>query len=71
MQNPGYVESGSEKRFNGSQRGHDAKNGGGLQLLRFLDGMHSFDEICTEVEGSERVVEERVRGLGDVGFFWR
>ncbi|KAF1835715.1 nitrogen permease regulator 2 [Decorospora gaudefroyi] len=36
-----------------------------VSLLRFLDGMHCFDEICTELGVQERVVEARVRGLGD------
>ncbi|KAF2273372.1 NPR2-domain-containing protein [Westerdykella ornata] len=42
-----------------------------LPLIRFLDGMHCFDEICTEVGAGERVVEEKVRGVGEVGFFWK
>jgi hypothetical protein len=37
----------------------------GLPLLRFLDGRHSFDEICTELELPEKVVEEKIRGMGD------
>jgi hypothetical protein len=37
----------------------------GLPLLRFLDGMHSFDEICTELGVPEKVVEGKVRGSGD------
>lgn len=37
----------------------------GLPLLRFLDGMHSFDEICTELGLPEKVVEGKVRGMGD------
>ncbi|KAH7079904.1 nitrogen permease regulator 2 [Paraphoma chrysanthemicola] len=36
----------------------------GLPLLRFLDGMHCFDEICTELGVSEREVEGKVRGVG-------
>ncbi|KAG9383053.1 Nitrogen permease regulator 2 [Pyrenophora tritici-repentis] len=36
----------------------------GLPLLRFLDGMHCFDEICTELAMPERVVEGKVRGMG-------
>jgi hypothetical protein len=42
-----------------------------LPLVKFLDGMHCFDEICTEVGASEKVVEEKIKALGDVGFFWR
>ncbi|KAL7780227.1 hypothetical protein CFE70_010249 [Pyrenophora teres f. teres 0-1] len=37
----------------------------GLPLLRFLDGMHCFDEICTELALPERVVEGKVRGMGE------
>ncbi|RMZ67435.1 nitrogen permease regulator 2 [Pyrenophora seminiperda CCB06] len=37
----------------------------GLPLLRFLDGMNCFDEICTELGLSERVVEGKVRGMGE------
>jgi hypothetical protein len=36
-----------------------------LPLLRFLDGMHCFDEMCTELEVSEKVVDRRVRGVGE------
>ncbi|KAI4631838.1 uncharacterized protein J4E87_002544 [Alternaria ethzedia] len=41
------------------------KSGSGLPLLRFLDGMHCFDEICTELGLPERVVEGKVRGMGE------
>jgi hypothetical protein len=37
----------------------------GLPLLRFLDGMHCFDEMCTELGLPEKVVEGKVRGMGD------
>jgi hypothetical protein len=37
----------------------------GLPLLRFLDGMHCFDEICTELHLPERVVESKVRSMGE------
>ncbi|KAF1914254.1 nitrogen permease regulator 2 [Ampelomyces quisqualis] len=36
-----------------------------LSLLKFLDGMHCFDEMCTELGLPEKVVEGKVRGLGD------
>jgi hypothetical protein len=36
-----------------------------LPMLRFLDGMHSFDEICTELALPERTVEGKVRGMGE------
>lgn len=51
----------------GDQRGR----GDGLPLVKFLDGMHCFDEICTELVMSERKVEEKIKGAGDVQFFWR
>jgi hypothetical protein len=44
--------------------------GGGVGLMRFLDGMHCFDEICMEAGVSEKVVEERVKVL-DVQVFSR
>lgn len=37
----------------------------GLPLLRFLDGMHCFDEICCELELPEKVVEGKIRGIGE------
>jgi hypothetical protein len=37
----------------------------GLPLLRFLDGMHCFDEICTDLGLPERVVEGKVRSMGE------
>ncbi|KAF1973733.1 nitrogen permease regulator 2 [Bimuria novae-zelandiae CBS 107.79] len=40
-------------------------------LGRFLDGMHCFDEICSEVGQGERVVEGRVKGAGEVQVFSR
>lgn len=43
---------------------HD-RDKNGLPLLRFLDGMHCFDEICTELGLPERAVEGKVRGLGE------
>lgn len=43
----------------------------GLPLVRFLDGMHCFDEICTELGMSERVVEGKIRGVGEVQVFSR
>lgn len=45
--------------------------GGAGSLMRFLYGMHCFDEICMEVGVSEKVVEERVKVLGDVQIFGR
>lgn len=43
----------------------------GLPLVKFLDGMHCFDEICTELGIPERDLEEKVRGIGGVEFVYR
>jgi hypothetical protein len=37
----------------------------GLQLIRFLDGMHCFDEICSELSLPEKIVEGKIRGVGE------
>ncbi|KAF2180335.1 nitrogen permease regulator 2 [Zopfia rhizophila CBS 207.26] len=42
-----------------------------LPLIKFLGGMHSFDEICTELKMSEQVVENKIKGVGDVQFIYR
>ncbi|KAF2268344.1 nitrogen permease regulator 2 [Lojkania enalia] len=42
-----------------------------LPLVRFLDGMHCFDEICTELGLSERSVESKIRGAGEVQILYR
>ncbi|EMD86848.1 hypothetical protein COCC4DRAFT_199007 [Bipolaris maydis ATCC 48331] len=43
----------------------DDRDTSGLPLLKFLDGMHCFDEICTDLGLAERVVEGKIRGMGD------
>lgn len=43
----------------------DKERENSLPLLRFLDGMHSFDEICTDLGLPERIIENKVRGMGD------
>ena len=43
----------------------DREKENGLPLVRFLDGMHSFDEICSELSLPERVVEGKIRGVGE------
>jgi hypothetical protein len=43
----------------------------GLPLVKFLDGMHCFDEICTELGMSEKAVEGKIRGVGEVQVFSR
>jgi hypothetical protein len=43
-----------------------------LPLAKFLDGRHCFDEICTELQSSERRVLEKIRGsYGDVRIIHR
>jgi hypothetical protein len=43
-----------------------------LPLARYLDGMHCFDEICTELRLSERRVLEKMRAaFGDVQIIHR
>lgn len=49
--------------------GGGAGEGAGVQnalpMLRFLDGLCCFDQMCTELGVPERVVEGRVRGMGE------
>ncbi|KAI9817183.1 MAG: Nitrogen permease regulator 2 [Pycnora praestabilis] len=53
-------------------RGHSgAKSGkpgirGELPLTKYLDGTHCFDEICTELQLSEKDVLTKLKGYGDV-----
>lgn len=43
-----------------------------LPLAKFLDGMHCFDEICTELQLSEKKVLEKIRAsYGDVQIIHR
>jgi hypothetical protein len=37
----------------------------GVSLVRFLDGMHCFDEICSELSLPEKIVEGKIRGVGE------
>ncbi|KAH6642884.1 nitrogen permease regulator 2-domain-containing protein [Boeremia exigua] len=37
----------------------------GMQLVNFLDGMHCFDEICSDLSLPEKVVEGKIRGVGE------
>lgn len=43
----------------------DRERESGLQLVRFLDGMHCFDEICSDLSLPEKVIEEKIRGVGE------
>ena len=41
------------------------------ELAKYLDGMHCFDEICTELELSEKELLARLKSWGDVQIFYR
>ena len=43
----------------------------GLPLVKFLDGMHCFDEICTELELPEEAVERKIKAMGEVQIVYR
>ena len=62
------IEEGNEGR-DGRGGGTSVASGEEASLVRFLDGMHCFDEICTVVGAGEKVVEGRVRGVGEVQVF--
>ncbi len=42
-----------------------------LALGRYLDGMHCFDQICTEMQLSERQVMTKLKAYGDVQIVYR
>lgn len=42
-----------------------------LPLEKYLDGMHSFDEICTELLMNERDVLGKMKGFGEVQIICR
>ena len=41
------------------------------ELMKYLDGTHSFDEICTELMISERELTSRLKALGDIEIICR
>ncbi|KAF2666605.1 nitrogen permease regulator 2 [Microthyrium microscopicum] len=43
------------------RRGSDSSDTADLSLGRYLDGMHCFDEICTELQLSEKKVLEKLK----------
>ncbi|KAF2006753.1 nitrogen permease regulator 2 [Amniculicola lignicola CBS 123094] len=63
----GVVEGGKLRLNSIVSSTHDV----GLPLMRFLDGMHSFDEICTELRMSEAEVDRKVKGVGDTWVVYR
>lgn len=42
-----------------------------LPLMKYLDGMHCFDEICTEMHISEKQLLAKLRAYGDVQIIHR
>ena len=42
-----------------------------MEMVRYMDGMHSFDEICTAVGISEKTVMARMRETGEVMYIYR
>jgi len=42
-----------------------------LPIADFLDGMHSFDEICTVLEVDEKAVLERMKDQGEIQLVYR
>ena len=74
-----YGDSQAAPNVNGDGNGVESMGGGGVEvtrarlvtkdlpLARYLDGLHCFDEICTEVQMSEREVAGKMRSAyGDV-----
>lgn len=73
---------GSDEEARGKEgrwgEGHEDGNGNGhgtllgsdlsreLPLARYLDGVHSFDQICTELRLSEKEVMDKIKGFGEV-----
>lgn len=45
--------------------------GGEVALAKYMDGMHCFDEICTELGLGERNVEGKLREAGEWVGVWR
>lgn len=58
----GKGNSGDSSGASGSKAGSKTE----LPLAKFLDGTHCFDEICTELQISERDVLSKLKGYGDV-----
>ena len=55
--------------------GQSAPRAGGDPLQKYTDGMHSFDEIITELNLTDEEITERLKGLalpaGDLTVFYR
>jgi len=61
---PGRNGGGDGDGNEGSRKDEGGGEGmemGNLPLAKYLDGMHCFDEICTELQMSEREVMEKIR----------
>ncbi|KAF1954672.1 nitrogen permease regulator 2 [Byssothecium circinans] len=65
----GAKENASERHVSAFEALEHGEREQGLPLVRFLDGMHCFDEICVELGLSEGVVEGKVKGVGEVVVF--
>ena len=63
------VSTGSELGEGLRKAKQDAR--GNKELAKYLDGMHCFDEICTELEISEKELLARLRTWGDVQIFYK
>ncbi|OCL10263.1 nitrogen permease regulator 2 [Glonium stellatum] len=73
---------GSDEEVRGTE-GHEGENEGRrgtlqgsdpsreLPLARYLDGVHSFDQICTELRLSEKEVMDKIKGFGEVQAIYR
>lgn len=46
-------------------KGKTRERDNSLLLLKFLDGMHCFDGICSDLSLSEKALEERLRSMGE------
>ncbi|KAL9086615.1 MAG: hypothetical protein Q9165_007058 [Trypethelium subeluteriae] len=57
-----YADS-AEVRSSGSPKKNEREF---LPLARYLDGLHCFDEICSELKMSEREIVGKLRGYGEV-----
>ena len=49
-----------------SSTGINGARSADVELVKFLDGTHCFDEICTELMTSEKELLARLKDLGDV-----
>lgn len=67
----GWVEGPGYANGDGNGTGFGSDPGRELPLARYLDGVHSFDEICTELRMSEKDAMEKIKGFGEVQIIHR